>query len=120
MRTRQRGMTLLEVLLSVLVLAIGLFGAAGLQLRALQATEHARRDSQAVWLAHSALEQAREAGSWSAQQRGAWQRQLRDVLGEGARGEVTQSSGRLQVTVFASQARATDASLIRLQGRVMP
>lgn len=52
----QRGMTLLEVLLAVVVVAVGLFVAAGLQLQALQAVEDARRDGQAAMAAHSERE----------------------------------------------------------------
>ncbi|MNG89969.1 hypothetical protein D3C76_717520 [compost metagenome] len=61
MRTTEQGMTLLEVLLAVLVVAIGMFAAAALQLRALQASDTARRDGQAAWLAYSQREQARAA-----------------------------------------------------------
>ncbi|HEN8801858.1 type IV pilus modification protein PilV [Pseudomonas sp. CM27] len=53
MHARQRGMTLLEVLLAVVVLAVGLFAAAALQLQALQATDTARRDGQAAMAAYS-------------------------------------------------------------------
>ncbi|NQD58734.1 type IV pilus modification protein PilV [Pseudomonas sp. CM25] len=53
MHVRQRGMTLLEVLLAVVVLAVGLFAAAALQLQALQATDTARRDGQAAMAAYS-------------------------------------------------------------------
>ncbi|MFF7064226.1 prepilin-type N-terminal cleavage/methylation domain-containing protein [Pseudomonas sp. NPDC008258] len=59
MHARQRGMTLLEVLLAVVVVAAGMFAAAGLQLQALQATESARRDGQAAMAAHSELERGR-------------------------------------------------------------
>ena len=59
MRAIQRGMTLLEVLLAVGVVAVGMFAAAGLQLRALQATEDARRDGQALMAAHSERERGR-------------------------------------------------------------
>jgi len=49
----QRGMTLLEVLLAVLVVAVGMFASTALQLQALQATDSARRDGQAAMAAHS-------------------------------------------------------------------
>jgi len=52
-------MTLLEVLLAVGVVAVGMFAAAGLQLRALQAAEDARRDGQALMAAHSEQERGR-------------------------------------------------------------
>ena len=59
LHARQRGMTLLEVLLAVVVVAVGIFAAAGLQLQALQAAEDARRDGQAAMAAHSEQERGR-------------------------------------------------------------
>lgn len=59
MHARQRGMTLLEVLLAVVVVAVGIFAAAGLQLQALQAAENARRDGQAAMAAYSEQERGR-------------------------------------------------------------
>ncbi|MNF63625.1 hypothetical protein D3C84_453320 [compost metagenome] len=56
---QQQGMTLIEVLVAMAVLGVGLFAAAGLQVRALQATESALRSTQAAYLAHGVLEQAR-------------------------------------------------------------
>ncbi|WP_028631783.1 MULTISPECIES: prepilin-type N-terminal cleavage/methylation domain-containing protein [Pseudomonas] len=58
MHARQQGMTLLEVLLAVLVLGAGLFAAAALQVKALQATDRARVDVQAALAAHSDRERA--------------------------------------------------------------
>lgn len=63
MHTKQRGMTLLEVLLAVLVVSVGMFAAAGLQLRALQAFDSARRDGQVALAEHTVLERARAAGT---------------------------------------------------------
>ncbi len=59
MRARQWGMTLLEVLLAVVVVAVGMFAAAGMQLQALQAADSARRDGQAAMAAHSEHERGR-------------------------------------------------------------
>ncbi|RCL26816.1 pilus assembly protein PilV [Pseudomonas sp. AFG_SD02_1510_Pfu_092] len=59
MHARQRGMTLLEVLLAVAVVAVGMFAAAALQLQALQATQDARRNGQAAMAAHSEQERRR-------------------------------------------------------------
>lgn len=60
---RQQGMTLIEVLLAMALLGAGLFAAAGLQLRALQATDSALRATQAAYLAHGVFEQARAVGA---------------------------------------------------------
>ncbi|MCE5991336.1 prepilin-type N-terminal cleavage/methylation domain-containing protein [Pseudomonas sp. NY15349] len=59
MRARQWGMTLLEVLLAMVVVAVGVFAAAGLLLQALQATDSAHREGQAALAAHSERERSR-------------------------------------------------------------
>ena len=56
---QQQGMTLIEVLVAMAVLGLGLFAAAGLQVRALQVTESALSSTQAAYLAHGVLAQAR-------------------------------------------------------------
>ncbi|GLO45264.1 MULTISPECIES: type IV pilus modification PilV family protein [Pseudomonas] len=58
MHARQWGMTLLEVLLAMLVVAVGMFAAAGLQVQALQATDSARREGQAALATHSERERS--------------------------------------------------------------
>jgi type IV pilus assembly protein PilV len=58
MHNKQWGMTLIEVLLAVLVVAVGMFAAAGLQLKALQATDSARRDAQAMLAQYSEQERS--------------------------------------------------------------
>ena len=59
MHAWQKGMTLLEVLLAVVVVAVGMFAAAAIQLQALQAADSARRDGQAVMATHSERERGR-------------------------------------------------------------
>ncbi|CAI8742956.1 MULTISPECIES: prepilin-type N-terminal cleavage/methylation domain-containing protein [Pseudomonas] len=56
---RQQGMSLLEVLLAMLVLGVGVFAAAAAQVRALQATDSALQSTQAAYLQHGELEEAR-------------------------------------------------------------
>ncbi|NIF30181.1 prepilin-type N-terminal cleavage/methylation domain-containing protein [Pantoea sp. Tr-811] len=56
MHEKQQGMTLIEVLLAGLVVAVCMFAAAGLQLKALQATDEARRDGAAALALHSEQE----------------------------------------------------------------
>ncbi|WP_236236411.1 prepilin-type N-terminal cleavage/methylation domain-containing protein [Pseudomonas faucium] len=60
MHDKQQGMTLLEVLLAVLVVAVGIFAAAALQLKALQAFDNARRDGHAAMVQYSERERRRE------------------------------------------------------------
>jgi type IV pilus assembly protein PilV len=52
-------MTLMEVLLAVLVVAVGMFATAAIQLQALQAADSARRDGQAAMAVHSEHERRR-------------------------------------------------------------
>jgi type IV pilus assembly protein PilV len=56
---RQRGMTLIEVLVSVLILAIGLLGAAAIQLNALKYTDSATLTSQASFIAYDMMDRIR-------------------------------------------------------------
>lgn len=56
---RQRGAGLIEVMVAVLVLAIGLLGIAGMQLVSLQNNHSAALRSQAVVLAYDALDRMR-------------------------------------------------------------
>ncbi|CAG8866917.1 hypothetical protein PS627_02189 [Pseudomonas fluorescens] len=53
---RQRGMTLLEVLMALVVLSLGVFSTAALQVRALQMTDDALRGSQAAWQSSGVFE----------------------------------------------------------------
>ncbi|WP_300633867.1 type IV pilus modification protein PilV [Pseudomonas sp.] len=55
----QSGMTLIEVLVALLVLALGLLGAAAIQLNALKYTDSARMTSQASFIAYDMLDRIR-------------------------------------------------------------
>ncbi len=56
---RQRGFTLLEVLVAVLVLSIGLLGLAGLMASSLRNNHSAYYRSQATWLAYDVIDRMR-------------------------------------------------------------
>ncbi|WP_268798098.1 type IV pilus modification protein PilV [Pseudomonas huanghezhanensis] len=56
---RQTGMTLIEILVSVLILAIGLLGAAALQLNALKYTDSSTLSSQASFVAYDMMDRIR-------------------------------------------------------------
>lgn len=58
-RRKQNGMTLIEVLVSVLILAIGLLGAAAIQLRALKYTDGSAKSSQASFIAYDLMDRIR-------------------------------------------------------------
>lgn len=57
--TRQKGFTLLEVMIAVLVLAIGLLGLAGLQASSLRVNQSASMRSQATSLAYDMADRIR-------------------------------------------------------------
>ncbi len=56
---RQAGMTLIEVMVSVLILAIGLLGAAAIQLNALRYTDSSKMTSQASFIAYDMMDRIR-------------------------------------------------------------
>ena len=55
----QQGMTLIEVLVSVLILAIGILGAAAIQLNALKYTDSSAMTSQASFIAYDMMDRIR-------------------------------------------------------------
>ncbi|KJH83107.1 pilus assembly protein PilV [Pseudomonas fluorescens] len=58
-RKAQEGMTLIEVLVAVLILGVGLLGAAMVQLNALKYTDSSRMTSQASFIAYDLLDRIR-------------------------------------------------------------
>ncbi len=56
---KQKGITMIEVLVTLLVTTVGLLGLAALQLKALQATADSGQRSQAVWLMQDLIESMR-------------------------------------------------------------
>ncbi|NBF06162.1 type IV pilus modification protein PilV [Pseudomonas sp. Fl5BN2] len=55
----QDGMTLIEVLVALLILVVGLLGAAAIQIKALQYTDSARMSTQASFIAYDMLDRIR-------------------------------------------------------------
>ncbi|WP_313738509.1 hypothetical protein [Pseudomonas sp.] len=118
MRAGEGGLTLIEVTLSIVVLAVGVLGAAGMQLRALQASEQARGHSQAMWLAQGWLERVRAGTGVGAVDRSRWQAELKRTLGDTAEGIVRHDAGRVQVEVRWGPMRMDDPLVVSLQGGV--
>lgn len=56
---KQKGVTLIEVLVTLLITTVGLLGLAALQLNALQSTVDSGQRSQAVWLMQDLIERMR-------------------------------------------------------------
>jgi type IV pilus assembly protein PilV len=61
--SRQRGMTLIEILVAIVVLSIGLLGLAGLQLKGLQVSQGSTYRSQAALLAEDMADRIRADAS---------------------------------------------------------
>ncbi|MFK0090495.1 prepilin-type N-terminal cleavage/methylation domain-containing protein [Pseudomonas sp. NPDC090755] len=118
---RQQGMTLIEVLLAMALLGVGLFAAAGLQLRALQATDSALRGTQAAYLAQGVFEQARAVEVLREEDRVWFQAQVGGVLGAGAQGQVALTTGELRVLIDWDDSRAGwQRRSLSLAGRLAP
>lgn len=62
----QRGSSLIEILVTVLIFAIGMLGMAALQLSALRSTSDSSQRSQAIWLVQDLTERMRANPSGSA------------------------------------------------------
>ncbi len=87
-RMRQRGVTLIEVMVAQVVMAVGLLGAAGLQLRSVQGTDSARMLSQVAFVAHGMQERARSAQGGGGRDEAEFQRQIAAFAGPSGRGVV--------------------------------
>lgn len=124
----QTGMTLIEVLVSVLILAIGLLGAAVVQLNALKYTDSSRMASQASFIAYDMLDRIRaNAGadySWARTQSAPgntaaasvrdldlhdFQASIAGFAAEDAKGSVVASGGEVTVSISWYDTRATNA-----------
>ena len=105
----QTGMTLIEVVVAVLILVIGLLGAAVVQLNALKYTDSTRMTSQASFIAYDMLDRIR-AGS------GVLDQDLRDFAanidsfgGPSATGRVSLSQQLYSVRIEWDDSRAAGA-----------
>ncbi|WP_296178860.1 type IV pilus modification protein PilV [Pseudomonas sp. UBA1879] len=121
----QRGMTLIEVLVALLVMSVGILGVAILQLNALKQTDSAMRSTQASFVAHDLLERIRanpgaDYGLGSLSQAPTsgnpniprdqdlfdFADQLRRMLGSDVEASVAQTAARVTVTLDWSDSRA--------------
>ncbi|MES2870919.1 MAG: type IV pilus modification protein PilV [Pseudomonadota bacterium] len=102
-------MTLIEVLIAMLILAIGVLGAAGIQLNALKYTDSALKSTQASFIAYDLLDRMRaNAGSSSvvSQDLSDFKRNIRQFAGETGNGTVAVSNGRVSISIQWSDTRA--------------
>lgn len=118
LKNRQRGFTLIEVLVTVLILAIGLLGLAGLQTTALRSNHSAYLRSQATVLAYDIVDRMRAnrnaalAGQYNSSIGGgasgsgmvatdltAWKGNLQAMLPSGDGAIALAAGGRFTITV---------------------
>jgi len=90
MRTKQNGVTMIEVMVAVLVLAVGLLGVAGMQTVSIQQTQGADKRSVAVLHLQSIADEIRSEKSVG--DKSAWETALKKDLGEEAKLEIESSS----------------------------
>lgn len=122
-KSRQAGMTLIEVLIAMLILAIGLLGAAGTQLKALKFTDSALKSTQASFIAYGLLDRIRAnssgdyrvsgldpistgASSVAGQDLSDFKRNIRQFAGEHGDGAVVVSDRQVSISIQWSDARA--------------
>ena len=123
----QIGMTLIEVLVAVVILAIGLLGTAGIQLNALKYTDSSRMTSQASFIAYDMLDRIRANSavdySWGRAERApasSASASVRDLdlhdfeanilgfAGASAKGSVSVSAGEVTVSISWDDSRGAN------------
>ena len=124
---QQTGMTLIEVLVSVLILAIGLLGAAVIQLNALKYTDSSRMTSQASFIAYDMLDRIRANAAadytWGRAERALantatanvrdldlhdFEANILGFAGESAKGSVSVSGREVVVSISWDDSRGTN------------
>lgn len=121
---RGKGFTLVEVLVALLVLAIGLLGVAGTQILAMQQVSNANLRSQATLHAQNVAERVRAlGGALSAGEMDLIEAQLARDLGSNASIEVSVDGGVAEIEIsweeadpFAASKRSTQT--LTLQARL--
>lgn len=90
MKRKQTGLTMIEVLIAVLVLAVGLLGVAGMQTVSMQQTQGADRRSVAVLYVQTMADEIRsQKGLPSTSVKDDWVAEIKNDLGDSSTGEVT-------------------------------
>ncbi|QTT86824.1 type IV pilus modification protein PilV [Pseudomonas chlororaphis] len=124
-RSVQAGMTLIEVLVAVLILGVGLLGAAAVQLNALRYTDSALMTSQASFIAYDMLDRIRansaadysvaapDTGNFSLvrdQDLYDFKRNIESFGGPTAEGHISLKQGVFTISISWDDSRAAHAS----------
>ena len=123
---QQRGVSMLEVLISAIILSLGLLGLAGLQMNALRNNQSSMERSMAVVESYSIIDAMRidrdnaiaggfnialdadpVEGSFSGNEIGKWRQRLQDLLGDDASGAIACADSVCTVTVQWNDQRGT-------------
>lgn len=113
--SQQEGFSLIEVLIAVLILAIGLLGVAGVQYLSMQRTTDANLRSHANLQVQSIADTIRVTGTFDED---AANEVVEAELGEDASVTATENSGEWTITLaWENQAGETDTVVARLRRR---
>lgn len=135
---RQRGMSMLEVLVAFIILAVGLLGLAGLQANALKNNQSSLQRSQAIMLSYSILDAIRAdranaaaytlAGTGTAPSgsslisanQAAWISNLKTALGGTAEGGIACNASTCTITITWDDSRGggTTAETLVTESRI--
>lgn len=96
---QEQGVTLLEVMAALVVVSLGVFAAAQLQVQALQAADGALRRSQAVQVAQDLLERVRASGRLGGEELGNLRRNTELFAGASGESQASMEGGRVRVSV---------------------
>lgn len=112
-RKYQRGVSLIEVLVTMLVISIGLLGMAKLQITSVQSSYSAQLRSQATWLANDLLDRMRAnpSGNYSdgssETDRQEWDQLLIDLMGANAIGAIQNIGDEVRITITWDDSRGS-------------
>ena len=125
----QRGLSLLEVLIAVIILALGLLGLAGLQMNALRNNQSSMERSMAVVESYSIIDAMRvdrinavngafnveidgspSGGTFAGNELVKWRARLVQLLGTGASGAVACNGANCTITVQWDDSRGASGS----------
>ncbi len=105
----QDGMTLIEVLVALLILCVGLLGAAAVQLNALKYTDSSLMTTQASFIAYDMLDRIRASAGVLDQDLYDFTANIESFGGASATGRVSQSQQMYSIRIEWDDSRAAGA-----------